>query len=209
MEAREPGLLAGRRTRCPARPPSPRGSTSSAWASRPSSLRSHWANAPSPGGSPCPTTSNVPPTVSPALLGRIDLRHHGRRTHAGVARNARDRRPRAPGLPGDRLGVPPRPPRRCGCTWLRSSTPTAERAARARPRRRRASWSRARSRARARCAGPRCRYLSAPARSAWPGRGRLRRDAARFVAAGDRATSHRASSRGRGCARPATPGCPA
>ncbi len=40
----------------------------SAWAMRPSRRRSHCANEPSPAGTPRATTSNTPPTLSPARL---------------------------------------------------------------------------------------------------------------------------------------------
>ena len=49
----------------------------SAWAIRPSSLRSHCAKAPRPGTTPRATTSTTPPTRVAVLLRAVDLRDHG------------------------------------------------------------------------------------------------------------------------------------
>ena len=141
-----------------------------AWARRPSRRRSHCANEPRPGRHAARDhLEDRRRRLSPCLLGRVDRRHHGRGGGlVGAAHRAR--LDAVEPLPGTaRSGARPR--RRCaarGCAPRRRRRAAARGPARRPPR---APSSRGRWRARARCAGRRCRYLSAPARSAWPGRG--------------------------------------
>ena len=94
-----------------------------AWARRPSRRRSHCAKEPRPGGTPRTTTSNTPPTVSPAFLAAsisaiIAVAASGSAQRTGLSSTAARR------LPGrrPRRGRPRVPMR---STWLRTSMPAA------------------------------------------------------------------------------------
>ena len=147
----------------------------SACARRPSSLRSHCTWLPRPTGTPVAITSKAPPSVSPASRAAIDcaiIRASASRVDAAERRIGGDRlRPRANDT---RAAVGDAPPGRCANTWLRDLDAELRRAAGAPARRRRrARRSRARWRARGCRACRRARTSEAPARSAWPGRGRV------------------------------------
>ncbi len=139
-----------------------------AWAIRPSSLRSHWANEPTPAGTPRATTSTVPPTVSPSLFARsisatIAPAAAGSTQRTGLS-STPSRASQATGAAG--IAAPP-----MRTTWLRTSMPSSRRNDRARaPAATREVVSRAlaRSSTLRRSLVP---YLRAPARSACPGRG--------------------------------------
>ena len=204
-----PGVVAGLRTRRRWPPPSRPGSTSGPG---PGGRRAGGPTArtsPRPGGTPRATTSKTPPTRVARLLGRVDL-----------ARSSPSPRRRPRSAPGSPRRAPSASqatargrgarPRRCAATWLRTSTPAVAQqdAWPAPPAATRAVVSRALARS-STLRRSSVRYLSAPARSAWPGRGYLsaRRCLASSAAAGP-ATSRPASSRGPCCGRAALTGLP-
>ncbi len=145
----------------------------SAAPSRASSFLSHWVKLPSPGGSPYTTTSTTPPRVSPSLRAastsaiiRALVSASAQRTGSSSmrARSAGS----GTGVPSGTATEPSATtcetistPRACASSF-RATSPSATRAA----------VSRALARSRMGRASA-CPNFCMPARSAWPGRGRV------------------------------------
>jgi hypothetical protein len=144
----------------------------SAWARRPSSFRSHCTWLPRPGITLTATTSNTPPSVSPACAAsRIASFIRASAEESAHARSlARERARSSP------AGTPARSPHSAGpiaTTWAKTSTPTAASSLRETdPTAVREAVSLALARSRMSRRSYRSCF-SPPARSAWPGRGRV------------------------------------
>ena len=138
-------------------------------ASAPSSRRSQWTYEPSPIGSPWTTTSKTPPTVSPA-----ERASSIRAIIAASASGSGQRSGESSASSRDRLqfaGSTATPP--TSAVKDHVSIPSSRRKARATPpAATRAAVSRAEARSRTLRTSLKS-YLSAPARSAWPGRTRV------------------------------------
>src|SRR4051794_1565569 len=159
--------------------PSPTSTPLIAWipisapASRASSRRSQCTCDPSPGGSPCTTTSTTPPRVSPSrcawsISACIALLASASRQRTGSASSAAT----SEGSGTEPVGAVAVP---IATTWETTSAPTAcwrNRDATA-PSATRAAVSRAEARSRIGRASSKS-YFCMPTRSAWPGRGRVR-----------------------------------
>jgi len=155
----------------PSSTPFTAGMDMSAWARRPSSLRSQDTWDPRPTGTPRATTSTIPPSVSPAafaasiraIISRSasGSRHRTRLSSATALSGVGSGR-------GTRATTPP-----SSTTWLPISTPNASSRIRHRaPAATRATVSRALARSRMSRASRRS-YLRTPTKSACPGRGRV------------------------------------
>ncbi len=158
-----------------------------AWARRPSSLRSQWTWLPRPTGTPWAITSITPPRESPALAAAlisamIAASASGSAQRTSEASTSR----RWPGV-GRRVGSA-----RTGPIWITCepmSTPRWDRRALATaPAATRAAVSRAEARSSTLRASSKA-YFCMPVRSAWPGRGVVRRCAV-CPGAGDISSVH-------------------
>ncbi len=145
----------------------------SAAPSRASSFLSHWVKLPSPGGSPYTTTSTTPPSVSPSLRAastsatiRADVAASAQRTGSSSIRG------RSAGAGG---GVPSgtvTEPSATTCETISTPSACSSILLATSPSATRAAVSRALARSRTGLASV-CPNFCMPARSAWPGRGRV------------------------------------
>ena len=144
----------------------------SAPASRESSRRSQCTCEPRPGGSPCTTTSTTPPRVSPSscawsIRSTICLLVSGSRQRTGSSSSRATSSGSGHSPSGAR--TPP-----SSMTWetIRAPTACSRKLDATRPSATRAAVSRAEARSRTGRASSKA-YFCMPARSAWPGRGRV------------------------------------